>query len=341
MVSLWSSRKNRAAESRATTPERALQLVRVVHRAAASDGAVLLRLDSADPDTPLHRFPAGAHVDLHVRPGLVRQYSLVGAPGADDHYLVCVQREADGRGGSLAVHDELHAGTELEVSAPRSTFELVPSASSALLIGGGIGLTPLVSMAEHLHREAMDFEFHAYARNASALPLHDDLQTRPWAHRIHRHFSDGGDSFRSTAPPALSAPHPESAVYVCGPEGFINLARSRAITAGWPLDRIVSERFAPADSPSGAGTAFDVIAASTGERMTVGADETIADVLESRGYETYRSCGQGYCGSCVATVRSGIPDHRDDFQTDAQRASNRQINICVSRSLTPLLELDV
>ncbi len=341
MVSLWRSRKSKAAESRTTTADRTLQLVRVGHRVAASDDAVLLRLDSADPDMPLHRFPAGAHVDLHVRPGLVRQYSLVGAPGADDHYLVCVQREPDGRGGSLAVHDDLQTGTQLEVSAPRSTFELVPSASSALLIGGGIGLTPLVSMAEHLHREEMEFDFHVYARNASALPLHEDLQTRPWAHRIQRHFSDDGDSFRSIAPPALASPTSEGAVYICGPTGFIDLARSRAITAGWPLERIVSERFAPGDSLSGAGTAFDVIAASTGERMTVGANETIADVLESRGYETYRSCAQGYCGSCVATVRSGIPDHRDDFQTDAQRAANGHINICVSRSLTPILELDI
>lgn len=315
--------------------------MRVSSRVRVSDDAVLLQLDAADPEVRLAPFRAGDHLEVHVRPGLVRQYSLVGVPGAPGGYLVCVRREPYGRGGSIAVHDDLVLGAAFEVSAPRSTFRLVPEARKALLIGGGIGLTPLVSMAEQLSRDGLDFEFHVYARNAAALPMHAELATRAWGRSVYRHFSDEGDSFRTSGPPALGAADMESAVYVCGPPGFIELAISRAAAAGWPSDRVVMERFAPPAVNEEAATAFDVIAASTGERMAVGRDESIAAVLERHGYETYRSCSQGYCGSCVVGVRSGLPDHRDDFQTDAQHAANTQINVCVSRSLTPTLELDV
>lgn len=130
-------------------------------------------------------------------------------------------------------------------------------------------------------------------------------------------------------------------MYICGPEGFIDLARRRVAAAGWAESRIVTEMFSSNGSIAVAGEFFDVVASSTGERLPVAADESIADALESPGYETYRSCAQGYCGSCIVTVRSGTPDHRDAFQTDAQHASIRQINVCVSRSLSPLLELDI
>lgn len=324
-----------------TSHESGTQRVRVSGRVMVSDDAMLLRLDSANPSRPAKRFPAGAHLDVHVRPGVLRQYSLVGVPDVDEHYLVCVQREPQGRGGSIAVHEELRDGVEIEVSAPRSTFELIPGAGRSLLIGGGIGLTPLVSMAEHLHRSGRDFEFHVYARNAPSLPLHDELAGRAWADRLHRHFSDDGDSFRASGPPALDAVDQDGAVYVCGPAGFIGLAVERALAAGWSPGRVVTERFTASDPAVHSGGAFEVVAASTGERMAVAESESIADVLERAGYETYRSCGQGYCGSCVVSVRAGVPDHRDDFQTPKQHAANNQINVCVSRSLTPVLELDV
>ncbi|MFI8592869.1 hypothetical protein ACIGCK_00340 [Microbacterium sp. NPDC078428] len=125
-------------------------------------------------------------------------------------------------------------------------------------------MTPLVSMAEHLYQQGREFEFHVYARNASALPLHAELATRAWAARVHRHFSDDGDSFRASAPPALGAVDPQGAVYICGPAGFIDLALVRAAATGWPAERVVTERFSPPASTVDAGTVFDVIAADGG-----------------------------------------------------------------------------
>lgn len=118
-------------------------------------------------------------------------------------------------------------------------------------------------------------------------------------------------------------------------------AHARAIEAGWPEDCILSERFAAGSDGDPEGAPFTVIAASTGQAMEVAPEETIADVFERNGYETYRSCGQGYCGSCVTRVLSGTPDHRDTAQSADEHAANRRINVCCSRSLTPILELDI
>ncbi len=314
--------------------------VRVTHRTSVSDRAILLRLENSDPGRGLPSFGAGAHVDLHIERGAVRQYSLVGDPADSGAYLVCVQREDQGRGGSISVHDRLMPGALVSVSGPRNTFALRSHSSRVLLLGGGIGVTPLVSMAEQLHRDGVPFDFHVYARDRRSLPLADHLEQRPWAARVHAHYSDRGDSFRSSGPSALSEPVGGGAVYVCGPDAFVELALSRALDGGWAADQLHIERFrAPDESREGA--AFEVVIASTGERVPVGENESLADALEGRGFETYRSCGQGFCGSCVVGVRGGIPDHRDDYQSDAQHRSNAIINVCVSRSRTPVLELDL
>lgn len=336
----WWRRKTELADS-GTTGDVGSGLLHmsVLERTGVSDRSVMLRLGAVD-GSQLPTFAAGSHVDLHVREGMVRQYSLVGDPSDVDAYAICVQREDDGRGGSRAVHEVLRVGSQLEISVPRSSFALQTVAGSTILIGGGIGLTPLVAMAEKLHRDRAEFEFHVYARDRSSLPLADHLDARPWADAVHQHFSATGDSFRTAGPRALDVGTPGGAVYICGPPEFIELARSRALSGGWSPAQIHVEQFVAARTAK-TGASFDVVVSSTGETIPVGAEQSIADALESRGYETYRSCGQGYCGSCVVGVRAGIPDHRDDFQSDAQHATNTLINTCVSRSLTATLELDV
>lgn len=315
--------------------------VRVIRKESVSDRAVLLELQATD-SVALEPFAAGAHIDLHIPPGLIRQYSLVDI-GRSGDYAICVQREASGRGGSVAVHDRLREGDALTISSPRNTFGMEQSSGRVLLLAAGVGVTPLVSMAAHLHRTGSDFELHAYARSVDALPLHDHLESAPYRDRVFMHDSSLGDSFRTSAPTLLDRPLDGGAVYICGPESFVALARERAKDAGWRPEQVHSERFTQeAEGPMPGGSAsFSVIAASTGEEMTVEPDESIADVLERHGYETYRSCGQGYCGSCIARVISGIPDHRDHVQSPEEHAGNSHINVCCSRSLSEVLELDV
>lgn len=302
------------------------------------EGTLLIELRAADPAEPLPPYQAGAHIDVHLG-GLIRQYSLLGDPGQPGRYLIGVLRERESRGGSRAIHERLRVGDTLTISAPRNTFPLDESAGYTVLLGGGIGITPLVAMAERLDALGAPFEFHVYAADEASLPLAEHLAARPWAARVRRHYSAAGDSFRTAAPDAILDPPPGAAVYVCGPPAFIDAAVER--TASWPEGAVHVERFALAEPVVTDGASFTVIAASSGQEMPVGEHETIAEVLERNGYEVFLSCEQGICGSCLTGVVAGIPDHRDEVQTAAEHAANTQINVCCSRARTPTLTLDI
>lgn len=317
-------------------PVASLQTARIDRRIQVSDRAIMIELTGTDG--PLETFTAGAHVDLHIDDATIRQYSLVGQLDDAVTYRLCIQREDLGRGGSVLAHDSLAIGDVVRVSRPRNAFELVPGSTTAVLLGGGVGLTPLTAMAHQLHAEGVPFQLHAYAASPSLLPLSDYLREQPFAASVHQHFSTQGDSFRDASPAILNEPTPDGALYVCGPSGFIETALARAEAAGWAPANVVTESFEPITSTGGP---FIVVAASSGQRMAVGEQESIAEVLERHGYESYRSCGQGYCGSCLTRVVDGIPDHRDVFQDAAQHATNAWISTCSSRAAGPELTLDV
>ena len=335
------ARRTPASSTRGATGT-TLQPVRVHDISQAARDALLVELRPVRPDQALETFEAGAHVDLHLDERLVRQYSLVSHGEDIERYLVCVQHDPDGRGGSAAIHERLAVGDVVDVSRPRNTFPLGGSDSSAVLLAGGVGITPFVTMAEQLHRRGTPFELHAWSRDADALPLLAVLTASPWRDRVTLHHSDEGDSFRRSWPRSLETVDDGGAVYACGPEGFVSLARDRALAAGWRTDQVRCESFdSPAETSRDGDQSFTVVARSTGEKIEVGADESLAEALERRGYETYRSCGQGHCGSCLTIVLDGVADHRDDFQTDADHAAGTHINTCCSRSLSPVIELDI
>lgn len=312
----------------------------VERREPAGDRVLLIELRAADPAVPLPRFDAGSHIDLHLGE-LVRQYSLLGADDDPARYLIGVLRERAGRGGSAAVHDTLRVGERVRISPPRNTFPLDPGARHSVLVAGGIGVTPMIAMAERLHREGASFELHVYSSTSAAQPLREHVASRPWAGRVVAHHSAAGDSFRGNAPAVIPRPAPGLALYLCGPVGMIASATSFAAAAEWPRDAVHVERFERGEPLETAGDAFTVIAASTGQELPVGEQETIAEVLARHGYETFLSCEQGMCGSCITRVLAGVPDHRDEVQTPAEHAAGDRINICCSRSLTPVLELEI
>lgn len=310
----------------------------MVHAQTSASGRALLvelrpvagELPSAEP---------GAHIDLHLPTALgtvVRQYSLLDVTDPT-RYLICVQREPEGRGGSRHVHERLRVGERLMISAPRSTFTVQHGPQHAVLIGGGIGLTPLLGIAGWLHEREVAYELHCYVRGE--LPLAEYVAAQPYAERVVWHRSDQGDSLRQAAPAWSIAD--DTVVYACGPAGFLETVRSRAGSAGLAADRVHVERFTVEEPIDLSGGAFTVVAASTGERMAVQDGETIAEVLERSGYDVTLSCEQGICGSCLTGVVDGLPDHRDEVQTAAEHAANTQINVCVSRSRTPVLTLDI
>jgi vanillate O-demethylase ferredoxin subunit len=306
----------------------------VVHaQTLASERALLLELRAAGGG-PLPTADAGAHIDLHLPGGLTRQYSLLDT-GRSDRYLICVQHELESRGGSRHVHRQLRVGDLLQVSEPRNTFALDAGPRHAVLLAGGIGVTPLLGMAAALDRAGRSFELHCYSRGV--MPLREYIEAQPFAGRVAFHDSGSGDSFRDSPPPLDSA----AVVYACGPGGFLEAVAMRAAASGVASEAVHSERFLLDEPVDISGDAFLVVAASTGERMAVTEDETIAEVLERHGYEVALSCEQGICGSCITGVLAGIPDHRDEVQTPSEHAANTLINVCVSRSKSAELTLDI
>ncbi len=312
----------------------------VASRSPAGERTLLIELRAADPAIPLPSFDAGSHIDVHID-GFVRQYSLLGSDDDRARYLIGVLREHAGRGGSAAIHDRLAVGDRLTVSRPRNTFPLDLAARHSVLIAGGIGITPLAAMAERLHRDGASFELHVYSPSPATLPLREHLESRPWRDRVALHYSSRGDGFRGNAPTVIPRPAPGLAVYLCGPMGMIASATSFAGAVGWPRSDVHVERFERGQPLDAAGEAFTVVAASTGERLHVAEHETIAEVLIRHGYPTSLSCEQGICGSCIIPVLAGTPDHRDEVQTAAEHEADDRINVCCSRSRTPVLELAV
>lgn len=288
---------------------------------------VLVSPDGGD----LPAFTAGAHVDVTVA-GFTRQYSLSNDPARRDRYEIAVLRDPASRGGSAAIHAGLNAGDRLTISAPRNHFALLAGEGPVALFAGGIGVTPILAMAETLHREGRDFVFHYAGRSAGAMAFRPRLAGAPFAARVHLHTDDGGPEQRLDAEGVLRRLGAEGHVYVCGPAGFIDWVGQAAGEAGVPETRVHSELFAApqGDLPAAEGR-FEVMIASTGAVFEVGPEETIIEVLEANGIEIMMSCQQGICGSCVTRVLSGEVIHNDYVLLDCDK-SDGMFTPCCSRA---------
>ncbi|BBC28791.1 Vanillate O-demethylase oxidoreductase [Streptomyces graminofaciens] len=298
-------------------------------------------LDLVSPDdADLPEFAAGAHVDVLVddAAGLVRQYSLCGPPHDLTHYRLAVLAETASRGGSLGMH-RLREGDRLRISRPRNRFGVSDQAHRHLLVAGGIGVTPLLAMAHALQITDCDYELHYCARSRADAAFLDELERDP---RVRLHFDDGPDDQRFSIAADLGPPSPDTAVYVCGPGGFMDFVISSAQEAGWPAEAIRKERFAPVQDAEvhTAGGTFTVRLAKSGGEFEVKEGESVLDVLLAGGVEAPYSCQQGICGECIVRVLAGEPDHRDDILTDRERADG-MFTTCSSRALSPTLELDL
>ncbi|WP_259564346.1 PDR/VanB family oxidoreductase [Enterobacter sichuanensis] len=289
------------------------------------DKSLAVRL-VAENGEALPAWQPGAHIDVHLPCGVIRQYSLTGACG-DEGYLICVGREAASRGGSRYVHETLRPGQKLLISAPRNLFPLV-QAERVLLLAAGIGITPLYAMALQLKAAGTPFTLHYYVRDRQSAAFARALSACD-ACVIHT------DSPRTTLDGHLPMPEPGLHAWICGPAGFMEKVREVATAKGWDDAHLHSEAFQPAAPASGgaAGEIFTVKLASTGERWPVPADKTIAQVLLEHGVDVPLSCEMGICGACLTPVIDGVVDHRDSVQSEAEKnATEQQVALCCSRS---------
>lgn len=296
----------------------------------------LTRLDGR----PFDPYEPGAHIDVVGPSGLTRQYSLVSPPHLPDSFVIAVKREPESRGGSAALH-ELQVGDVLEIGRPRNLLSVAPDADTHLLVGAGIGVTPLVSIAHHLARAGECFEFHYFATSRRDAAFVDLLERRSgFGDRAHFHFGVARDDQAAALAPALAGLTPRSHVYTCGPEGF--MAKVEVLTA--PLvgeDHVHVEHFRAAEAVGeGIDSAFEV-ELDTGEVFPVPAGVSIVDVLRANGIDVETSCREGICGTCVSGVLDGVPDHRDNCLSKSDRAANDQMALCVSRARTPRLIIEL
>lgn len=300
-----------------------------------ADGICSLELVDPQGDR-LPAFTAGSHLDVHLPsrtsgPGLVRQYSLCNPPTDTHVYLIAVLRDPASRGGSQAVHDLVHEGDLLQVSEPRNHFELVP-AQHAVLLGGGIGITPILCMAEHLARTQASFELHYCSRSPSRTAFQQRISQSGFADRAAFHFDDGDAEQKLDITKVLAAPDAGKHVYVCGPTGFMDWVIAGALSMGWAQSQIHREYFAAAPIDSSDNGLFDIRIASTGECFTVKPQQSVIEVLAAHHHAVETSCEQGVCGTCLTRVLEGEIEHRDLYLTDEEKARNDQFTPCVSRS---------
>jgi vanillate O-demethylase ferredoxin subunit len=295
----------------------------------------------ARPDgSALPAFSAGAHIDVDLGNGLVRQYSLCNSPEEIHRYVIGVLREANSRGGSIAMH-ALVEGSLLEIGEPKNHFPLAEAATHSLLLAGGIGVTPVLCMAERLAHMGASFEMHYCTRDPARAAFRDRLADGCFSDRVHLYFDSAPEAQRVDLRALLAAPEPDKHLYVCGPAGFIGAVLEAAVAAGWEERNLHREYFAAAAQPAAKNSAFQVMLAGSGQVIDVKGDETVIAALTAAGVDIPTSCEQGVCGTCLTRVLSGEPDHRDVYLTDEERAAKDCFLPCCSRSKSPVLVLDL
>ena len=313
--------------------------VRIASRSVAALDIVALELAPVAGST-LPAFTAGAHVDVEVQPGLLRQYSLCNDPAERHRYVIGVLRDPNSRGGSVAVHERLVVGQTVRISAPRNHFALVP-AQRYVLLAGGIGVTPLLAMAEQLTRDGAAFELHYCSRSAERTAFAERLARSAFADRVHLHRDDGDPQQRLNLQADLPAPDLHTHLYVCGPRGFIDFVCGQAQALGWGAAQIHVEHFAAPAAGGGEDRPFEVRLQRRGVTVAVAAGCSVVRALQAQGIALPVACEAGVCGTCLTRVLEGVPDHRDTYLTDEEKLQNDQFLPCCSRARSERLVLDL
>ena len=292
-------------------------------------------------DQALPPFSAGSHVDVFLPNGLTRQYSLCNDPAETDRYLIGVLKDPSTRGGSKAMHEEISEGMELRISAPKNHFSLASHADRSLLFAGGIGVTPVLCMAERLSITHLEFEMHYSTRSRERTAFHDRILGSAFASKVHFHFDDGANDQKLDIAKLLATPKYGVHIYVCGPKGFMDAVLGTARARGWPETQLHYEFFSSDIAPSAFDESFEVKLASSGRIVVVPKDMSVTDALREAGIDIQTSCEQGVCGTCMTRVLEGEVDHKDLFLTPQEQAANDQFTPCCSRAKSPMLVLDL
>lgn len=311
--------------------------LRVAEAAEVAPQIRTFTLVACDGDA-LPAFEAGAHLNIHLPAGGCRSYSLIsfGDDPCFSLYRIAVLLEEGGRGGSRYMHS-LAVGAELQASRPVNHFRLLPSSQSPIFLAGGIGITPIIPMVAEMRRRAAPFELFYCARTRSRLAFLPELE-RLAGNAMTVHCDD--EVSRLDLSRLFNRLIPGQPIYVCGPLGLIDATIATATARGWRRDDVHFELFAAPLAMSG-DEAFEVELRQSGRLIAVPPSRTILDALIDAGLDPLHDCRRGDCGICQVAVLAGEPDHRDYFLSDAEKAANKSIQICISRAKSKRLVLDL
>ncbi|WP_327150993.1 PDR/VanB family oxidoreductase [Nocardia sp. NBC_01329] len=309
--------------------------LRVQQKTWEADGVISVTL--ADPaGAELPSWEPGAHLALHLPNGLVREYSLCSDPADRSRWTVAVLRKPDSRGGSTYIHDLLPVGGLLEVEGPRQNFALGVAARH-ILVAGGIGITPILSMVRNLHRDGANWTLLYTGRSRSTMAFLDEIDSLP-ADRVTIHADDAAAGRYPDLDGLLGDIDDDVVAYCCGPESLMTACSGALADPG----QLRIERFkAPEPITTGADTAFDVVLAGSGRRIPVGPDVSVLSALHNAGVPVESSCTEGICGTCEVGVVKGDIEHRDFLLSPEEQQTGATMFVCVSRCRSAELVLDL
>ena len=310
--------------------------VTIATRSVAADKIISLELEPTNGSV-LPSYEAGAHIDVYIQSGLIRQYSLTGDPGDSSRYRLGILLDEHSKGGSETIHQNFQTGRNIRIGRPRNHFPLQENVLHSVLVAGGVGITPILSMAYALDAKNASWELHYCGRNENRMAFLSEAAQ--FGDKFFVHLSSGPDSQRFDITSVLHKPSKKKHLYVCGPVGFMEFVVNSAKQLEWETDCIHLERFGAEIDTN--GEPFTVVAKKSGKTFDVLPGETINEKLAHNGIDVPVSCQSGVCGTCLTAVLDGMPDHRDLVQTDIEKATNNNITVCCSRSKTKRLVLDV
>ena len=337
VVEIQAAAENPPDFSDADETGRAAELrLRVTEKSKTAEDVVNLKLESIKGALPT--FQPGAHIDLHLQNGLIRQYSLTNGPAETSQYSIGVKREPDSRGGSTAIHDTVAVGDVIAASAPRNNFPLRRDALKTVLIAGGIGITPLLSMAQTLHKMNLDFELHYFVRSDGQIAFRDKLAALGASVNLHKGLSP--DQTEGALKKIAKDPGFANHMYICGPGPMLSIARATAQAAGWTDDAVHFEYFKN-ETEIDTSAEFTIELARSAMTLEVPAGRSILEVLRDNGIKMPSSCEQGACGTCKVDLIEGEALHQDVYLNESEKSRGDTIITCISRAKSDRLILDL
>lgn len=315
-------------------------LVQITSTKEISHNIKTFVFEPAYPAQNLPPFTAGSHINVHLPSGKIRSYSCVNPPYEKNKYQIAVKLEPNGKGGSQEIHELNESSAPLTISLPKNNFLLYENTKKYILISGGIGITPLLSMAHRLTEIEKHFELHICTKSENEIPFRYELNQWSFAPNVDIHMDKNGKS-TFNAKQVLNSPTEDTLIYICGPTGFNNWIKETALTQGWKAHQIKLEAFSKSEITITDPKPFEVILHKSKKSIQVQKDETIVDALQRNNIATPYSCLQGTCGTCITPVLKGEIDHRDAVLNMEEKTTHTQMCICVSRALQDQITLDL